>query len=151
MVGNGLGNRRLRKDVAMEWLPLEFEGERCLKEALSDLNLIASAPPPYCDVHVDVYELALPERPRKIDWPYSVVGLTGPLAYDGLRLRSTADNQQAHHFTVGDVTRTSGGSFHIHEDRFRWAHLTTLDGADYYFLNLQLERVLLQVSDAYND
>jgi hypothetical protein len=72
-----------RHDSAVKWLPLECDADRTLEETLSTLKLIASAPDPYRRVDVEAYGLALPARPRKIDWPYPVLNLSGALAYQG--------------------------------------------------------------------
>ena len=111
----------------MSWLTFNYGGLRSLAEARDDLLTIANAPGRRSLAHVGV----------------------DPDGGSGVHTRGavTADSSDADRFTV----RVDGeAAFDFDSGSFRGAWLSTLDGADYYTLELDLGWGVVTLGDAYN-
>jgi hypothetical protein len=113
----------------LRWLPRHFDGPRRLDEVCSDLLAIADAGT-RSEAHVTVYKR---------------VG--GVLWHQTGALQAIPDKQIRWTVRVG-VAGAEG--FTVSPDSFDEAHLHTLDGADYYTLQLLLTDIKVVISDAYN-
>lgn len=111
----------------MAWLPHEHDGARTIDEARADLATIAAADPPLNEAHV------------VID------------SQDGRQVLSGDLSADASESGTLEIRVNSQPTFSLNSDEFENAWLHTLDGADYYILNLQLRGGrTIRVSDAYN-
>ncbi len=111
----------------MAWVPRDFDGPRSFEDVVRDLSAIAR----YlgtCLAHVTVER---PNHGRRRE--------TGDVAFvkaaRGRSFRCLVDDWEA---------------FEIRAETFRRAWLHTLDGADYYILDIYLDDRSVHLSDAYN-
>jgi hypothetical protein len=111
------------------WLPFHFDGARRLDEVCFDLLAIAEAGT-RSEAHVMVYR-----RAGRLLWHR-----TGTL-------EAIPDDQAPWTLRCGIA---GGDTFTLSPDSFDEAHLWTLDGADYYSLELRLTDIKVVIADVYN-
>lgn len=111
----------------MAWLPRDFDGPRSFEEVASDLREIGRYLST-CKAHVAVDRHGHGYRLE-----------TGDVAFvkaaRGRAYRCLVDGREA---------------FDLRAETFRHAWLHTIDGADYYILDINLTDGRVQLSDAYN-
>jgi hypothetical protein len=112
---------------SVEWLPREFTGVRSPGEAQQDLLVIASAGEPLNRAHV------------------TVDGDDGDAVRSTGRVTAEVDGSAPIKIRVDGVF-----SFEFDVQGCRGAWLSTVDGADYYGLSIDLGWGCVGLSDAYN-